>query len=143
MSLWYNKNTENKFKTNLIINPKKMEKKQKIAGYLITALLAFAPLVAYGQWSIGNVAGAGLPTGTIYGIIGAIMRWILIILGFVGVIGFAISGILYLTAAGDEEQIKKAKSAMSYSIIGAIVGISGYVILQAATVMLGGFSVTF
>ncbi|MEK7598687.1 MAG: hypothetical protein AAB487_03045 [Patescibacteria group bacterium] len=118
-----------------------MEKKQKIAGYLIAALLAFAPLAVYGQWTLP--AGSGLPGGTVYGIISAIMRWILIIFGFVGVIGFAISGILYLTAAGDEGQIEKAKKAMSYSIIGVIVGISGYVILQAATSMLTGFSVTF
>lgn len=120
-----------------------MEKKQKIAGYAAAALLAFAPLMAYGQWSLYNVSGASLPSGTVYGIISAIMRWILIIFGFVGVIGFVISGILYLTAAGDEGQIEKAKKAMSYSIIGVVVGISGYVIMQAAASMLGGASVTF
>jgi len=42
-----------------------------------------------------------------------------------------ISGIMYLTAAGDEDQITKAKSAMKWSIVGVIVGLGGFVAIQA------------
>ena len=45
------------------------------------------------------------------------MNWLLALIGIFGVIGFAIAGILYLTAAGDEDRINKAKSAMMYAII--------------------------
>lgn len=80
--------------------------------------------------------GTGLPQGTVFGIVQNIMRWLLGLVGIVGVIGFAIAGILYLTAAGDEDRIATAKKAMTYSIIGVIVGISGLVIIYAATLAL-------
>jgi hypothetical protein len=49
----------------------------------------------------------------------------------VAVIGFVISGILYLVAAGDEDAQARAKRAMIYSITGVIVGMVGLVILYA------------
>ena len=80
----------------------------------------------------------GLPAGSIFGIIENILFWLLSILSIVAIIGFIISGIMYLTAAGDETQAGKAKKAMLYSIIGVIVGLSGFVVFQAAQYMLRG-----
>ena len=59
------------------------------------------------------------------------MKWLLAILGFIAIIGFVIAGILYLTAAGDEKRIGTAKNAMTYSIVGVIVALVGYVIVGA------------
>lgn len=84
-----------------------------------------------GMWS-----NFGLPTGTITGIVSAFVMWILALFGFIGIIGFVISGIMYLLAAGDEGQAEKAKEAMKYSIIGVIVGLIGYVVLQAVNTWL-------
>ena len=116
-----------------------MGKTKKITYLTATLLSIVTPLGVSAQWMLP--AGSMLPTGSIYMIVSGIMSWILMLFGFIGVIGFAIAGVMYLTAAGDEGQIEKAKKAMNYSIIGAIVGISGYVILQAAQQMLYGFSV--
>ena len=71
------------------------------------------------------------------------MNWMLGIVGILGVIGFAIAGILYLTAAGDEDRIATAKKAMTWSIVGVVVALLGLVILKAAESMLGGSSTTF
>ncbi|PIU77745.1 MAG: hypothetical protein COS72_04480 [Candidatus Moranbacteria bacterium CG06_land_8_20_14_3_00_43_56] len=68
------------------------------------------------------------------------MLWALGLLGFFAVIGFVISGIMYLVAAGDEEQQKKAKKAMYYSITGVIVGLIGLVVIYAVQKMLGAQS---
>lgn len=109
-------------------------KQIKNALYAIFSVaLVTAPSVAGAQWNIGrgNAAGSGLPADSIYGIITRTMNWLLAILGFIGIIGFVIAGILYLTAAGDEDQIGKAKNAMMYSIIGVIVALIGFVIIQA------------
>lgn len=86
--------------------------------------------------SIGNANSYGLPDGSILGIIENILTWLLGVISMVSVIGFIIAGIMYLTAAGDDGQIEKAKNAMKYSIIGTIVGISGIVVTQAAAYML-------
>ena len=95
--------------------------------------LVAAPSIAGAQWSAGrfNASSSGLPEDSIYNIIGRTMDWLLAIIGFIGIIGFVIAGILYLTAAGDEGQIEKAKSAMMYSIIGVIVALIGFVIINA------------
>lgn len=84
-------------------------------------------------WDPDFITDTGLPgeggSVSVYGIIENLMSWILAIFGILGVIGFAISGILYLTAAGDDDQIKKAKKAMNYSLIGLVVGLSGLVVI--------------
>jgi hypothetical protein len=84
----------------------------------------------------------GLPQGSIYGIIGSIAYWLLGVFAFFGIIGFVVSGIMYLISAGNDDMISKAKKYMLYSIVGVIVGLMGYVILQAAFMLLeagGGF----
>ena len=91
----------------------------------------------------GNYSGTGLPASPIYMILQTLMLWILGIFGFIAIIGFVISGIQYLTAAGDEEQQKRAKKAMYYSIMGVIVGLGGLIILNAATQMLGSYTPMF
>jgi len=58
------------------------------------------------------------------------------IFAFFGVVGFTISGIMYLVSTGNEEMITKAKKYMLYSIIGVVVGLSGWVIIQAADALL-------
>ena len=113
---------------------------KKVAyGVLGTALLAL-PAVALGYGAFDPTAGGGtgLPQSSLLGIVTNIMKWLLTAIGIAGVIGFAIAGLLYLTAAGDETRIKSAKSAMVASIIGVIVALVGVVALTAANTMLGG-----
>jgi hypothetical protein len=96
-----------------------------------------------GRSSGGFLAGGnayGLPDGSIMGIIVNILNWLLALLGIAGIIGFLISGILYLTSAGDGKQAEKAKAAMMYSIYGIIVGLAGYVIMKAVFAMLNAQS---
>lgn len=102
----------------------------------------FAPSVFAGGWNVNALSGFGLPGGSIIGIVASIFAWISGVLFFSSLIAFAVSGIMYLTAAGDDGQIEKAKKAMKYSIIGTIVGLSGFVVVQAVDLMLrasGGF----
>ncbi len=91
----------------------------------ITASAQFAPPIA-----------TGLPVNSVFEIISNVMYWILALVGIIGVIGFAIAGIMYLTAAGNEERIATAKNAMLYSIIGVIVALAGLVALQFASGLL-------
>ncbi|MFZ2154001.1 MAG: pilin [Candidatus Moraniibacteriota bacterium] len=110
------------------------------------------PVLAFGQWKTSTPSGANtpnnntggyytaqsssLPDGGIVAIVKNVMNWLLVLLGIFGVIGFVISGIFYLTAAGNEDQMKKGKNAMTWSIIGIVVGLMGYVIIKAADSML-------
>lgn len=122
-----------------------MKNKIKKIAYGAVSLGVLTPALAWAQWNTGlnNAGSSELPGGTIWDIIGNIMKWLLGLVGFIGIIGFAIAGVLYLTAAGDETRIDKAKSAMLYSIIGVIVALVGFVVVQAVTAWLGGGETQF
>ena len=110
-------------------------------SYGLAASIATAPMAVLAQFQ--PPTGTGLPAGSIVGIFTSGMNWLLIIVGILGVIGFVISGIIYLTAAGDEDQISKGKRSMIYSIVGVIVALIGVIIIQAVQGMLGGTKTNF
>ncbi len=114
-----------------------MKNKIKKIGYTVVATtLAVAPLTAFAQWE--RPTGTRLPEGSIYDILRQGMMWLLALVGIIGVIGFAIAGIMYLTAAGSETQIEKAKKAMLMSILGVVVALVGLVIMKAVEIWLTG-----
>ena len=118
-----------------------MKNKIKLIGVTLISGITSFPMIAWGAFS--TPSDTGLPTGSLMGIISNIMQWLLTAIGIAGVIGFAISGLLYLTAAGDEKKIGDAKKAMLASITGVIVALVGVVALKAAQGMLGGSNSSF
>lgn len=117
-----------------------MNKIKKISFGIASTLLV-APFAVFAQFEAPQ--GTGLPAGSITGILTSAMNWLLTIVAILGVIGFVIAGILYLTAAGDEDQIARGKRAMIYSIVGIIVALLGLVIISAAKSLLSGTSKSF
>jgi len=89
----------------------------------------FEPLGGAGQVCIPM--GTGLSDAPVKDILVAVLEWLLGIFGALGVLTFIISGVFYLTAAGDAELEKKAKNAMTMGIMGVIVGLAGFVVIQA------------
>jgi cytochrome bd-type quinol oxidase subunit 2 len=79
-----------------------------------------------------------LGSGSIFALVSTVMNWLLGLIGVLAVVAFVISGILYLTAAGDEEQIERAKSTMMFAIIGLVVALVGLVIVNAVGGITGG-----
>lgn len=69
------------------------------------------------------------------------MRWLLSLVAIFAIIAFVISGFMYLTSAGDEDQAKTAKKAFTYALIGLIVSISGLVVITAVTRWMTGHSI--
>ncbi|MEI7621242.1 MAG: hypothetical protein WCJ51_01770 [Candidatus Moraniibacteriota bacterium] len=94
-----------------------------------------------GGWSVNNVYG--LPGGSIMGIVSNILFWLLSLFALTGIIGFVLSGIFYLISAGEEDMIKRGKEGMKWSIVGILVGLSGFIIMQAVNMMLNGNSKSF
>lgn len=71
------------------------------------------------------------------------MKWLLGIFGFIAIIAFVISGVQYLVSAGEEKAIETAKRNMKWAIVGVIVALSGYVIVQAISMALEATSTKF
>ncbi|OGI31086.1 MAG: hypothetical protein A3G09_00055 [Candidatus Moranbacteria bacterium RIFCSPLOWO2_12_FULL_48_12] len=68
------------------------------------------------------------------------MWWLLAVFGMIAIIAFVISGIQYLISAGNEAMIETAKRNMMYSMLGVLVGLSGWVIIRAIDAALNGWS---
>ena len=71
-------------------------------------------------------------------ILQTIVNWLLMLVGILGVLGFAIAGVMYLVSAGNEDMIKKAKSAMVWSIVGIAVALLGLVVILTIDALLSG-----
>ncbi len=78
----------------------------------------------------------GLSETSVASIIINLMKWMLYLFGFLAIIAFVISGLQYLSAAGNMNMIETAKRNMNYSVIGVIVALSGLVILIAVDSLL-------
>ena len=62
-----------------------------------------------------------------------ILNFLLSIVGVFGIIGLVISGILYLTATGDEDRMHSAKNAMIGSVTGLIIALGALVLTGQVT----------
>ncbi len=95
---------------------------------------------------IGGVCyptNTGLSNATITSILENLFSWMMGLFTLLAVAAFVISGIQYLTAAGSQDMMETAKRNSIYSIIGILVGLSGFVIVKAIAAALSGTSSIF
>lgn len=118
----------------------------KIKSFFVLIILIAAVLVSGENLALaGNLdipTGFGLPdpAGGIKEILTNLLNWLLGIIGAVALISFAISGLQYFMAAGNEKSAETAKRNITYSILGIIAALSGLVIVQAVDWALNAFS---
>ena len=129
---------------------------KKISGFLVCFLVVFyfvAPINIRAQSGSGqpNPSGSGQPSAgqqtsisiktkiinpfkqeTIPELIETIVKEILVPVGTaVAVVMIIYAGFLYVTAGGNETQIKKAHDALLWAVIGAAILLGAYIISQA------------
>ena len=95
---------------------------------------------AAGDALVIDPGNTGLSNKSLYEIVTTAMNWLLGAIGVFSVIAFAISGVLYLTAAGDDDRIKRAKTVMVTAITGVIVAMIGLIVVTAVNAFLKGGS---
>jgi hypothetical protein len=66
-----------------------------------------------------------------------IINIVWIVFTVIAVIAFLIAGILFMTAMGDPEKIKNARNALIWGVVGVIVGILAFSIVQIIKASLG------
>lgn len=112
-----------------------------------TVLLSFfGALIQIAKAAGSGVAlpqNTGLPDNDIPTILTRLVSWLLLVFGFVAIISFVITGIMYLmggSMTGEKKDVSGAKKQLQWSIVGVIVGLSGYIILKAVDAWLKGSS---
>lgn len=107
----------------------------KIGAWLGTLPVLLLPAVALAQITeaktelglVGDAIGAEADL-TLPELIGNIIKVLLSVLGIIFVVLVVYAGFLYLTAGGEPEKVKKAKTLLSQSIIGLIIIVAAYAI---------------
>ena len=89
----------------------------------------------------GQAAGIS-STYTVEGIIGLIIRTVLSLIGIVMVVLIIYGGFLWMTAAGDEKKVDKAKKILSNAVIGLVIVLAAYSIAWFVTEKLLGATMT-
>ena len=121
-------------------------KKKIIKLFFVLALMLVQASAAAAQTtgSLSIPSNTGLPTNSngIAGVLSNVLMWLLAIIGTLSVIAFVISGIQYLTAAGEEKNIETAKRNLTYSVVGVVVALSGLIIVTTISMILSGTAPT-
>ncbi len=113
-----------------------MNKVKNIAFGAIATAITIVPNMAMGaSTQTGDLMGSAqtsnlTPGQNISDYVNTVISYLIGLVGLIAIVGFLISAVMYFTAAGDEEKITKAKSAMTYSIVGVVVALMGFVILN-------------
>jgi len=115
-------------------------KKNIFINFFLGIASLFALVFSAKAQGVSLPTNVGLPQGSLAGVISNLTSWILGIFGFLAIISFLISGIMYFFAAGDETQQEKAKKQMQWSIMGVAIGLVGLVIIYAVDALLRGSS---
>jgi hypothetical protein len=114
-------------------------KKQILSLLLLSAL--FLPVIASAQTisasSTGDIdrmsnafrSAAGYnPNTTVTNVTAQIIRVVLSLLGILFTVLIIVSGYQWMTAGGNDDAVKKAKSRMSNAIIGLVIVLAAYII---------------
>jgi hypothetical protein len=83
-------------------------------------------VLGWGAVNSSAVAGAV----TLSQIATNVLNFLLSIVGILAIIMLVVGGIMYLTAAGDEDRIDSGKKIVKYSIIGIVVALAALVIVS-------------
>ncbi|MES2876056.1 MAG: hypothetical protein V4678_01145 [Patescibacteria group bacterium] len=106
-----------------------------VAMVLGAGVFAALPAGAINVYKACNAANASEPvcqaTGeTVDGPVQAVISTLLVVIGIVAVIMIIVGGIRYTLSNGDASQIKSAKDTILYAVIGLVVAIMAYAIVN-------------
>ena len=81
-------------------------------------------------FSVENIGGSvGLGTADLKATITNIISWILGIVSLVAVVMIIIGGLQWMTSAGNEEKVEKAKKTISSAVVGIVIVILAWAIV--------------
>ncbi|MBT5016069.1 hypothetical protein HN748_05800 [Candidatus Peregrinibacteria bacterium] len=124
--------------TSLTISRSTIKQVSIFIGLLAIALLAYnyfgldlahAQLIS-GEDSPENITSATGGEGSFRTLARTIVNFFLYFLGFLATVMIIYGGILYVTSAGNDENVQKAKKILMYAIVGIIVILLSFAIVN-------------
>lgn len=103
----------------------------KLAKVLSTnALIATAGVTAASAQIGGYIPASGGSDGTLIAFVQRVLNLAISVAALIAVGVLIYSGILYITAAGDENKIEKATKGITYAVVGLIVAFISILIVN-------------
>ncbi|MBU4348382.1 hypothetical protein KJ671_02720 [Patescibacteria group bacterium] len=96
---------------------------KNLAKKVLTGILLVSPFFAFGAIATNEPRTNITSLAGIEGVITKIVNWVTGLFFVAAMLAIFYSAFLYLTAAGDAEQIKKAKTQLMYSILAIAVAL--------------------
>lgn len=93
-----------------------------------SSVLILAAGLTYPQVSLPNKSGSADP---LVEVLISLMQLLISLVGILAVLAFVISGIFYLTSAGDEDRMERGKRGMIYAVVGLVISVASFIILTA------------
>ncbi|MCE9643294.1 MAG: pilin [Candidatus Andersenbacteria bacterium] len=118
--------------------------KKIISSILILGLFfAIAPHITFAQGVGQSSSGITNPLGggadqTITSVLTGIIKWMLGLVGFLALIALIIAGGRMIIDFGNEEQVRKAKMTITWAVIGLLVVILSYAIVNIVSTQILG-----
>jgi type IV secretory pathway VirB2 component (pilin) len=106
-----------------------MKKRILHVGLLTASMLAIPALALAVSFEDPSVS-IGLGTADLKDTVINIINWILGLLGIIAVIMILVGGFQWMTAAGNEEKVEKAKKIISAAIVGLIIILLAWAIVN-------------
>ena len=108
-----------------------------LAGLLVVPVVSVSSAVVAGaqtlQEGVDSAEGVGAASGDSLdpgGLVTTIVNWALWFVGVLSVIMLIWGGIRYATSAGDSNKVTAAKNTILYAVIGLVVAIFAYAIVN-------------
>jgi len=96
---------------------------------VVSAATAIDPNEAVGQ-GVKKAGGGSTSADALPNLIQTIVNVLLFIAGAIAVVMIILGGIRYVTSNGDQAQVKAAKDTILYSVVGLIVALLAFAIVQ-------------
>ncbi len=111
---------------------------QKIVMMLVLTVVSVAPMVASAEitvdprYGIGetNPGAGGDSAADVSSVIGVIITWLLGFVGALSVLVIIFGGIFYIISGGESGKTETAKGYILYAVVGLIVALLGWVIVN-------------
>lgn len=108
---------------------------KKITAFLATNLAFFVinTGLAFAEVKLEPNVPASVQGPEVSVLVANVVSTLSFIAGTASVIAIIVGGIMYITSAGSDTGVKRAKDTVLYAVIGLIIAISAYAIANAVT----------
>lgn len=114
-----------------------------MALMLVVPVVALVPETSYAQLpnlNCNDLQGVNCTPRTVSGLIKLVINWMLALAGLIAVLFLIVGGFWYITSAGNEEQAEKGKGTVINAIIGIIIIVLSWVIVNVVSTLVSSNS---